>query len=170
MKYEGTGIPPLILQPAQCKRETAGYIGPCLSLASLKATPQYYPLSAKLSVPVSIFKQHPRIPYFLNLLPYAGPLAFELCLSWPSPRINKKNTIIGKSKRIITKRGVNIKLPWSTDPNLKLILSFAISNNFPIINSLSESNISQSTSKNVRLLFQKDQVIALGSRYANAQT
>ena len=44
-----------------------------------------------------MLRQIPSIPYFLNLFPYDGPEAFELCRSCPSPELDSKNTIINEA-------------------------------------------------------------------------
>jgi len=55
-KIDGIGNYPFIMHPAQCKRETAGYIGPFVSPASVYATPIHYPLSENANVPLFIFR------------------------------------------------------------------------------------------------------------------
>ena len=100
-----------------------------------------------------MFKQHPNIPYFLNLFPYDDPLALELCLNCPKPSIKNKITIISKSKGIITKCAVNIKLFRSTNTYFELVLSFSVGNNLPIVDSAGKSNATKCASKYIRLLF-----------------
>jgi hypothetical protein len=74
------------IQPALCKRDTAGYNGPFLRPSSSKATPKYYPSKANAKVPLFIFRKTPKMPCLLKGFPYLGPIELELCLSYPTPK------------------------------------------------------------------------------------
>ena len=85
-KYPGGDLPVTNVHPALCSRLTAGYMGPCLSTSSSKATPKYCPSRANDKVPLFMFRNTPRTPCRLKGLPYFSPTEFELCRSWPKPK------------------------------------------------------------------------------------
>jgi len=51
----------------------------------VNAIPRNSLFKEKLNYPFGILRQQPRTPSFLNLLPYYGPDALLLCLSYPKP-------------------------------------------------------------------------------------
>ena len=139
-------FPVTSLQPAQCKRLTAGNTGPFFSAAFEKATPQFSPFKPKLSVPLFISKKTPSTPSFLNLFPYCGPAALLLALNYPK-------SIIRKAKFIIAKRRIKVKISFSRNSNFKFIFSIGVSNKLPVMLPAQKRSIPKHCSKHVgRLL------------------
>ena len=110
---------------------------------------------------MSMFKHIPKIPYFLNLFPYAGPVAFEPCLNCPKPGVMRIVTIISKAKGMITKCAIEIKIFRGCNSNFNFVFCPGVGDDFPVVDATGEPDIGDHGSEDIGLFLQEDVSVGL---------
>lgn len=70
---------------------------------------------------------------------------------------------------MVTESTIHLEVLTSCDTNFELIFCSRICNNFPVVNSACETNISCNTPENIILFFQKNMGIVLTDNKASSK-